>query len=299
MPPTQSLLGIALAIVAAISFAANTTLARIAYDGGSNVMTVLTLRTLLAGVAVLAILTATRGPLRLPARRRLAALAIGLVLALYSLAMMSAIQFIPVALAVLIFYTYPLLTTLYLWLSGRERPKWSAAAALIVAFAGLLLALDVTGASLDWRGVALGALAALGVTAVVVLNSRLVGAGDSRPVTLHMMASAGLVYVAAILATDDIALPSGGAAWTAFVAGPLFYTAASISFFVAMSKLGPFRAALTMNLEPVSSMLLGFVLLGQVLTGWQLLGAALVITAVATVQVVRRRGAEPSKGETS
>lgn len=298
MSPINSLVGVSLAIAAAVSFAANTTLSRIAYDGGSNVMTVLTVRTILAGVVVLALLTLSRGPMKLPPRKRLAAFGIGLVLALYSFGMMSSIKFIPVALAVLIFYTYPLLTTIHLWLSGGERVNWRSAAALTIAFIGLILALDIRGGSLNPQGVALAALAALGVTAVIILNNRLVGGGDSRPVTLHMMASAAVVYLAVTLAFGEFALPSGAPGWSAFLAGPVFYAAAITTLFIAISKLGPIRTTLTMNLEPISSMLFGFLLLGQVLTGWQIFGAGLVIAAVVTVQMVRASGPTAVKGET-
>ncbi len=248
MSRINSLVGVALATTAAVSFAANTTLALVAYDGGSNVMTVLTVRTILAGVVVLVLLALSRGPLKLTPRKRLAAFGIGLVLALYSFGMMSSIKFIPVALAVLIFYTYPLLTTVYLWLAGRERPNWMSGAALVIAFAGLMLALDIGGASLNLRGVALATLAALGITAVVILNNRLVGGGDSRPVTLHMMASAAIVYTLVTLAFGEWALPAGAPGWWSFVGGPLFYAVAIITFFIAMSKLGPFRSTLTKNL---------------------------------------------------
>lgn len=299
MSRINSLLGVVLAITAAVSFAANTTLARIAYDGGSNVMTVLTVRTILAGFVVLALLALSRGPLKLPPRKRLAAFGIGLVLALYSFGMMSSIKFIPVALAVLIFYTYPLLTTIHLWLSGGERINWRSGAALIVAFIGLILALDIRSGSLNPQGVALAALAALGVTAVIILNNRLVGGGDSRPVTLHMMASAAIVYVAVTLAFGEFALPAGAPGWWAFLAGPVFYAFAITALFIAISKLGPIRTTVTMNLEPVSSMLFGFLLLGQVLSGWQLFGAGLVIAAVATVQIVRALETASVKGDTT
>ena len=298
MSRTNSLVGVALAIAAAVSFAANTTLSRIAYDGGSNVMTVLTVRTILAGTVVLALLTLSRGPMKLPPRQRLAAFGIGLILAIYSFGMMSSIKFIPVALAVLIFYTYPLLTTVYLWLSGRERPTWTSGAAVIVAFIGLMLALDIRSGSLNPQGVALAALAALGITAVIILNSRLVGGGDSRPVTLHMMASAAIVYTSVTLALGEFALPAGAPGWWAFSAGPVFYAFAITALFIAMSKLGPFRTTLTMNLEPISSMVFGFALLGQVLTGWQMFGAGLVIAAVSIVQMVRAAETAAVKGET-
>ncbi len=292
------LAGVALAIAAAVGFAANTTLARIAYDSGSNVLTVLTVRTTLSGIVVLVLLTLSRGPLKLPLRKRLAAFGIGLVLALYSFGMLSAIKFIPVALAVLIFYTFPLLTTVYLWLTGRERINWRSGAAVITAFIGLMLALDIGGAALDLRGVAFATLAALGITAVVILNNRLVGGGDSRPVTLHMMASAAIVCFLITLALGEFALPAGAPGWWSFIGGPLFYAVAIIAFFIAISKLGPFRTTLTMNLEPVSSMIFGFALLGQVLTGRQMFGAGLVIAAVLTVQVVRASETASAKGET-
>lgn len=298
MSRTNSLVGVALAIAAAVGFAANTTLARIAYDSGSNVMTFLTVRTTLAGFVVLTMLLLSRGPLKLPPRQRLAAFGIGLLLALYSFGTLSAIKFIPVALAVLIFYTFPLLTTVYLWLTGHERPNWRSGAAVIVAFIGLMLALDIGGAALDLRGVAFATLAAFGITAVIILNNRLVGEGDSRPVTLHMLASAAVVCILLTLALGEFALPSGGPGWWSFLSGPFFYAMAIISFFIAMSKLGPFRTTLTMNLEPIWSMIFGFALLGQVLTGWQLFGAGLVVAAVATVQMVRAAETASAKGET-
>ena len=298
MPRINSLAGVALVTAAAVSFAANTTLSRIAYDSGSNVMTVLTMRTILAGVVVLALLSLSRGPLKLPPRKRLAAFSIGLVLALYSFGMMSSIKFIPVALAVLIFYTYPQLTTIHLWLNGGERVNWWSGAALIVAFIGLILALDIRGGSLNPQGVALATLAALGVTTVIILNNRLVGGGDSRPVTLHMMTSAAIVYTLITLAFGEVSLPAGAPGWWAFLAGPAFYAFAITTLFIAISRLGPIRTTLTMNLEPISSMIFGFLLLGQVLTVWQMFGAGLVIAAVATVQIVRASETAAFKGDT-
>ena len=54
---------------------------------------------------------------------------------------------------------------------------------------------------------------------------------------------------------------------------------------------------MTMNLEPVSSMVFGFVLLGQALDGLQILGAALVIIAVLTIQKTKGQARAPVKGE--
>ena len=131
------LLGAALAGAAGIGFAANSTAAKIAYGGGTNPLTFLTLRSTVAALLVLAIIIVSRRSLHLPMRRRIAALAIGALLGVYSYGLLSAIQFIPVALAVLIFYTFPLLTNIYAWISGQERPTVRSVGALLVAFLGL------------------------------------------------------------------------------------------------------------------------------------------------------------------
>ncbi|NNE82693.1 MAG: DMT family transporter [Alphaproteobacteria bacterium] len=284
MSRKSPLTGIVLAGAAAMSFAANTATSPIATEGGSNVLTFLVVRSVAAALLVLTLLVWTGSSLRLAPRRRWAAFGVGTILALYSVALLSAIQFIPIALAVLIFYTFPILTTLFLWIRGRERATWTAGIALLVAFVGLVLALDLGNPALDLRGIGLAALSALGITTVVLLNSRLVGGGDSRPITLHMLSAASIVFILVTALLGDFALPDTARGWWAFSIGPLFYAFAIVTLFIAMSILGPIRTSMTMNLEPVSSMVLGFLLLSQALGGLQIVGAALVIIAVLTIQ---------------
>ncbi len=284
MSRINPLTGVVLASAAGISFAANSTASAIATEGGSTVLTFLTLRTVAAFFLVFALLAVTRTSPRLEPRRRWAAYGVGGLLAFYSFALLSAIEFIPIALAVLIFYTFPLLTTLALWITGREKANAIAAGALVLAFIGLALALDVGDTPLDPRGIALAAAAALGVTSVVLLNSRLVGAGDSRPITFHMLGAASIACIAVTAVAGEFALPHTTQGWWAFTIGPSFYAFAIVSLFIAMSALGPIRTAMTMNLEPVSSMIFGFLILSQALTGLQIFGAGLVIVAVLAVQ---------------
>lgn len=298
MSRSTPLTGLILAAAAAVGFAANTTTSHLAATNGSNVLTYLALRSVLAALLVYALLKLSGGSLRLPARQRWASFGVGLILALYSVCLLSAIQYIPVALAVLIFYTFPLLTTLFLWTTGREQANRTSGAALLVAFVGLALALNIGDLSLDPRGVVLAALAALGITTVVLLNARLVAGGDSRPVTLHMLTAASILFVVVTAALGEFALPETTQGWWAFSTGPFFYAFAIISIFIAMSILGPIRSSMTMNLEPVSSMVFGFVILGQALTGLQMLGAVLVIVAVLAVQRAKGLPPKSTEGET-
>ena len=65
---------------------------------------------------------------------------------------------------------------------------------------------------------------------------------------------------------------------------PLKSLSAITAFFGAVAKIGSIRASLIMNVEPITTISLGFVVLGQVLTAWQLAGAALVIGAILALK---------------
>ena len=280
----KSLTGIIIASSAAICFAANTTASPIAANGGSSVLTYLVLRTTIATLAIFILLLITKSNIKLCPKRRWMALGVGMIMAIHSFALLSAIQFIPIALAVLIFYTFPILTTLYLWLIGRERANWLAGIALFLGLAGLALALNIGDSKLDILGIGLAVISAIGITIVIIINSQLVGKGDSRPVTLHMLIAASAVFIVLTTVLGDFHLPNTVTGWWAFTSGPFFYAFAIISLFIAIAILGPIKASMTMNLEPVSSMLLGFVILNQSLSNQQILGSAIVIISILLIQ---------------
>ena len=70
---------------------------------------------------------------------------IGLLIAVQSYCLYSAVALIPVALALLAFQTFPMLLSLISWVGGGERPSRRVLFAMPVALVGLALALDVSG----------------------------------------------------------------------------------------------------------------------------------------------------------
>lgn len=289
MKETPAWIGAALAAAVALSFAGNTATARIAFDYGSTPLTMNASRLFVAGILLFVVLKAIGVPTWLPPRTRLLAWALGPLMFFYQYALLSAIDMIPLALAILVFYTFPIMTGIVSWTTGRETPSWAGIAAVLLAFAGLALALDVGGGDLDPLGVALAFLSAVGLTAMLQVNHRLVGSGDSRPVTLNMIAAATVTAAIVVALDGGIALPSGSVGWTAFSISVLLFSFAVINMFVAMTMIGPVRMALTMNLEPVASMLLGVYLLSQPLSAIQIAGGALVIIAVLMVRLAPAR----------
>lgn len=289
-PATRQWAGIALALVTAVAFALANASASLAYQGGSNPLTVAALRFVLPTAALVVWLGVRGVPLVLPRRDGWVAAALGAVTAAYSWALLSAIGAIPLALAILVFYLFPLVATVILAACGWEKLGWRTIAAILLAFAGLALALDPRGGGLDLAGVALAFGAALGLGSVIAVSSRVIRAGDSRPVTLYMAAVAGGLLIAVCAVHGDFALPQTARGWAGFVGTAVFYAFAMIAFFIAISMIGPVRVSLLSYAEPVAAASLGVALLGEALAPLQMAGIALVIVALVGATLTAPRG---------
>lgn len=281
--------GIALALMAAVSLGLSNGSASLAYQGGSDPLTVAAFRFVLPTLALVVWLRLDRVALRLPTREGWIAAGLGVVSAVYTWALLSAIGAIPLALAILVFYLYPLVATVILAACGWEKLGWRTVVAIVLAFAGLALALDPGGGHLSIEGVAAAFIAAIGLGVVIAVSSRMFGTGDSRPVTLHLAAVAGVLLFAFCAAHGEFLLPRTGLGWAGFVGAAAFYGAGLIAFFIAMSMIGPVRASLLSYAEPVVTAVLGFGLLGETLLPVQVAGIALVILALVGATLWRSR----------
>jgi drug/metabolite transporter (DMT)-like permease len=74
-----------------------------------------------------------------------------------SIGYLGAVQFIPVALAVIIFFTFPILILILSPMIEGRGVRWPQLAIGAVAFAGLLVALGPNPGNADWRGLCLAA----------------------------------------------------------------------------------------------------------------------------------------------
>ncbi|MBM3560385.1 MAG: hypothetical protein FJX53_11025 [Alphaproteobacteria bacterium] len=288
-PGGAPLFGLLLALTCGVSFACNSALAKIAFEEGSDPLTIITLRTTAAAVVVAIVVAIWPPKVPLTRHQRLWALALGVIVAIYSYGLLSAIEYIPVALAVIIFYTYPLIGAAILWTTGRDTVPRPTAIALVLAFTGLVLTLEVWRFYLDALGVAYAAMGAIFMGVLLVLNSRLVGSGDSRPVTMHMMPVAAALYIVVLVADGGPTLPHSTLGWLASFGVAGFYTFSIIGVFIAISMAGPVRTGLAMNIEPVSSLLLGWFVLGQVLEAVQVAGMAVVVGAIVLARLAPGR----------
>ncbi len=276
------LLGTLLALVSATSFGVMPVLTKVVYDDGAGVAGVLSVRFSLAAVVLLLIARLRREAL--PRGRQLVVLfllgAIGYVLE--SFCYFAALTRISAGLTALLLYLYPALVVVLAATLARTRPSRKATVCVAVATAGTALTIGPVSGG-QWTGVLLGLAAALSYSIYIIVSSRHVTGVGPFATSAVIMGGAAIVYdVAAVSTGAD--LPSSGRAWTALVAVALVGTVIAVSaFFAALELLGPADTAVISTFEPVVSVVVAAVALGEDLSPVQLVGGALVLAAVATL----------------
>lgn len=294
MERSREYLGIAVIVGVGLCFALGNTMANIAYEGGSDPLSLTTARFVFPAIALAGILMVMRKSVVLPRRDGIVALALGIVTAVYTLALLSAIEILPVALAVLIFFLFPILTSLIIAVMGWERLSVTTIGAGVLAFAGLVLALGVSRQVLSIEGIVYSGIAALGLAIVSAVSGRVIRSGDPRPVTLYILTMASAVAIVIVLVRGTYLMPQSIAGWWGFAGSVVFSGLAMIGFFVAISLIGAARATLFQYAEPLFTMATAFLLLGQLLMPLQVLGAIIVVGALVGENMVRQHGGDSS-----
>lgn len=268
------------ALGCATSFAAIPLLGRLAYDDGASPGVVILTRLLFGALAGGIVVVALRRRWTVPRRDwpAMAVVCVGWVGV--TVGYMASYYYIPVSLAVLIFFLFPVLIAVVSPLVARQRPDPITLGAAIIAFVGLAMALGPDLGALDWRGCALAFMAAVGATSTLIISQKLLTEQDLFAFSMHIHWICSLVIVAGFVVFGVPTVPVSAGGWLALVGVAGFYVAAVLQQFAAIRLAGPARSALVMNVEPVLTMLGAALLLSELLGSWQMAGAGLVIAGV-------------------
>lgn len=284
--------GVTLALSSAVAFALANTVVGVAYRGGTNPLTVSATRFVLPIVILLVILWLAKKPVFLPARAGIGALILGVVTSAYTLALLSSLSVLPVGIAILVFYLFPIITafivSIFRW---APLSRWTIIGAFI-GFCGLALALGVKFEDYPLIGIAQAAFAALGLATVSAVSGRVIGTGDPRQATLYMAAGALVSFMVIVAVVGGFALPTTSEGWVGLGTTNIFYAFAMIGYFYAISYIGAAFTTIFSNLEPLVAIVAAFFLLDQQLEPLQLVGAAIVVAAL----FIAARGKPPGTG---
>jgi drug/metabolite transporter (DMT)-like permease len=285
--PASRLTAVAPAVVAATAFAFADVSTKVTLHAEADVLTMALFRGIV-GVPLLFVwlsIGATPKPLTTPARHL--ALFIGLLFAGNVFFLFKAIEAMEVPLAILTYFTYPLLTGLAAAATGVERLGLAGALAALAAFLGLALMIGAHPGGVALVGIAFALISACSRVVILLLTRARLQGSDARLISLWSLIAATAVFTAAALATMNWQPPVTALGWWALILSSVAMAIAVLAVFVSTARVGPFRTALFMNLEPLLATIGSGILLGEVITPLQALGGAVMIAALVAFQMRR------------
>lgn len=281
MKSNPTFVGVALIAVSAASFGAMAIFARSAYASGADIVGILWVRFVLAGLILLVATLATGH--RFPRGRQLAAAAAmgGIGYVGQAMAYFSALEHASAGLVALLLYLYPMLVSVLAALFLGDRMTWRKAALLALSFAGTALTIG-SGAGTP-LGIALGISAAVIYSIYITAGSRFLHGSDAIGSSAVVCLSAAAV-LSVIAGYSPPRFPGSAGGWAALVAIAVVSTVVAIfAFFAGLKRVGASRAAVLLTLEPVVTIVLAAAFLGEALLPLQMVGGAMILAAAVLV----------------
>lgn len=278
-----------LALGSATFLGLNTTLARLAYEGGSNAGTVVFLRFVLTTLAVGMLIALTRRRFFLPRAAIWPLLGVALSVVFQGVSYLSSVTFIPVGLAVLLFYTYPLMVAAASRLVDGRKIDRGRLVAFIAAFAGIGMAVGPSFTMLDWRGVALALMGGFGVMTTFMFTASALK--HVRPVSVSFYSNLFALPMMALtmVMLDGFQAPATAMGVAGLIGVCVFYALAILMLYAAIHSIGKTMTALLSNLEPLVSIAAAALILGETLSGLQYLGGLTVVVSLVVSDWMAKR----------
>jgi len=273
-------------LLSATGFGSLAILAKLAYAEGLGSEQALAFRFSFAAVGMVALaLVLGQNPLRLERARLLVLLAMGAIgYTAQSLAYFLALRSLPASLVVLIAYIYPSLVVLAGWLFLHRKVSAKHLVALAASFIGLVMLVGGAHFQLAWALV-LAVASPVIYTGYILIGERVMGSVPALAASAVIITGAAFAFCALAAINHQLALPRTTGGWAVAFGLALFPTMLAISLFLAgLPRIGAARAALLSTWEPVVTVGLAVVLLGDRLSPFQVVGGILVLLAVVVVQ---------------
>jgi len=202
------------------------------------------------------------------------------------------IQRTNVATAIILQYTAPIWVLLYTIVRGIQKPSPQRIAAVVLALAGIALVIGVFGSRgfrLDLLGVFAALLAAFSFAFYNIGGHSILARYDRWIVLMYAICSASLFWLVVNPPWKVVAAHYSGEQWLfLFVFSVISVLVPFGLYFAGLEHLDPTKAIVVSCLEPVFSIAIAAVALGEVVRWSQSTGILLVLIAIVVVQLPDR-----------
>ncbi len=206
-----------------------------------------------------------------------------------------AIQRTNVATAITLQYTAPVWVLLYAIATRQQRPSVPRIVSVMLAVLGIALVIgifDRGNLRLDTVGLVAGIVAAFTFAFYSIAGRSLLKRYDHWLVLLYSTLGASLLWIAVNPPGKILTANYSAAQWGFLVVFALVSSLVPFSlFFAGLKYLEPTRAVVASCLEPVFSIAITAIFLGETMRTVQTLGIVVVLAAIVIVQIPERKTA--------
>lgn len=281
LAPRSDLIGIGLAISSAMAFGTLAIFAKQAYEAEADPVPLLTLRFVVTAAILIAYQLVRRATLWVGRDKIVRLLLLGAVgYAVEASLFFLALERAPASVVGLVFYSYPLWTTLIALVLKLERFEKRLLIALALGTTGVASIFSLTGTPLAGP---LFALAAAVMVALFYIAAQVFTAGTPPSAAATWTAIGAALAMGLVYAVIGGELPAG-----AIGPGIGLGVATSFAFiatYAAIARIGSSRTAIANMMELVTTIVLAMIFLGEEPTLRVLIGAALVLSAIPILAI--------------
>lgn len=259
--------GIAIVLLSSFFFAFVPTSAKIALDSGVSLMVLLMSRCLI-GLIILAPLTKSLGhPILVDRSKVLPLIFVSIVSVCLIASTYHAIEYISIALVLMIIYLFPIGVALITTIRGEEKLERSQWISIIGVLLGLgILILDEPSAT-SLYGISISLIGLLLFITFVYFTGKLVDEIGSATINLHLSFFSIIVLIIYISVLPvELTLPANNSGWLGIIGNGVFYVLSYVLFFIGSKAVGITTASVLALTEPLFATIVALFILNQYLS---------------------------------
>ena len=275
--------GIIYAILATISYSSTPTFTQLGYKGGIQTNTLLFSRHLVSLIFMLPIFLRKESYATLE-KKHIPWILLLCVMAIFgNVTFNYAYHYLPNMVSIAVSISYVAFVFVIEMLIGREKFTKTRGFIACLTFLGLaVIAIPGMSGGLDMKAFGVGLIASLQYAVqVLLINSKYLKQVPTEVFLLTGIVPIMIFSFIRCLTTGEPLLPSNTLQWIAIIClGTIGVIVARGLFYKAVRIIGATRASMIDSMEPLSSAVLGWFLLGQGLNVYTVAGSALMIVSI-------------------
>ncbi len=198
-------------------------------------------------------------------------------------------SYIGTGLAMVVFFSYPIIIAAAGWLLHKKALSLFTMLMLLVMTTGLILLRDSSHDAFSILGILFGLASALGYGFYVVASKRFSSTiTNSNAITMMVCLGSASLFLLWACLDNSFTVPSSLKSWAYLLVLGILATAIPIQLMlVGLKYISSMRAAIISVLEPLVTLAVGLVLMGETITHTQIVGVMLLLGSTIFVQFQR------------